>query len=169
MIGFFKTMKTIIKILILFLLITLPSLSYGRSVSESDSLKVAKVLEKLFKSFETSNYEEFKSISTSKIFCGICERKSPATADSYLMKRKPFFNEFQKESRNSDTWIRVLKSDEIIYFQEPTANCKYSDITVLFATWKRDEAEIGHEGAQLGILFKNIDGEFKFAGFEHIP
>jgi thiol-disulfide isomerase/thioredoxin len=160
-------MKKLILILIFFL--TLATASYGQTVSKSDSLKVANVRAKVFKSFETSNYHEFKSIATAKIFCGICDWESPAIADSYLMSRKPFFNQFQTEFRNSYTWIRVLKSDEIIYFQEPIANYQYSNITVFFTTWKKDELEAGHEGAQLGLQFKKIDNEFKFAGFEQIP
>ena len=156
-------------IIVLALILTLPMVSKSQSVSLSDSSQIVLVLQELFKSSATNHFSEFKKISSSTIYCLICEKKNGSNPEHYLFSRKEFFNNNLNKIVNSDLWKRAQISDEIIYYKEPSVNEQYSSITVLFTILKENEYADGHEGAQLAFYFKKIKGHFKFAGLETIP
>jgi len=70
---------------------------------------------------------------------------------------------------SSSLWKRASVSKERYIIKESINNEVYGDYSVLITTWKENEYEPGDEGAQLGISFKKVGGEFKFAGLETIP
>jgi len=96
----------------------------------------------------------------------ICEGTLDSQLGPYIVKQDKFFNKYLDSIKNFESWKRAKKSKELILVQE---NKSRSDISAFFTTWKKNEFAEGHEGAQLGIYFKKINGEFKFAGIETIP
>jgi len=151
---------------ILTLLITFALFANGQSIIYSDSLIIIKSIDQAFKTFESGDFKEFKKISTTEICCMICEGTLDSQLGPYIVKQDKFFNKYLDSIKNFESWKRAKKSKELILVQE---NKSRSDISAFFTTWKKNEFAEGHEGAQLGIYFKKINGEFKFAGIETIP
>ncbi len=157
-------------LIILTFLIACNLILQGQSVSKSDSLKIYDMIRIVFVNFENPNFEEFEKISTSEIYCNLCV-EVVASDPNYnnWISRVDFFNEQLIRLAKSELWESVQKASEIRYHVEPEVNRHISDITVLFTILQPDEVAKGHEGAQAGLHFKNINGEFKFAGIETIP
>ena len=140
--------------------------SYGQTIDKSDSLKVMEAVSKVFMNFRSPTFSEFKEISTNEITCTICEGALDLKLGQYVIKRKDFFNIYLKEVLNDGHWERASNSKEIMLGKGYKPK---DDIIVYFTTWKMNEYAPGHEGAQLGIHFKKVDGQFKFAGISSIP
>jgi hypothetical protein len=154
------------KLLILTCLLICANLSNGQSISVSDSLQIRKALNNVFRNFERPNYDGFSKISSEMIWCLICDSGIPPKPDSQRIGRKSFFDNYLTSIKNSDNWKRALKSNKIILHKQKAEGV----IIVAFLTiWNKDEYAPGHEGAQLGIHFLNLDGEYKFAGIETVP
>jgi hypothetical protein len=157
-------MKRQLNIITILFLLTSPL--WSQDISTSDSLEIRRKVDIVFESFENPDFTKFKKISTDKIYCIICFSEPDFRNEPYMLDRKDFFKEHLEEINKSESFIRAKKSKEIILVQE---NKSRSDITAFITTWKNNEFAVGHEGAQLGIYFKKIKGEFKFAGIETIP
>ena len=151
---------------ILTFLITFVLFANGQSIIYSDSLNIIKSIDQVFKTFESGDFKEFKEISTTEIYCILCEGTLDSKLGPYIIKQDDFYNKYLNSIKNFESWKRAKNSKELILVQE---NNSRSDITAYITTWKKNEYAEGHEGAQLGIYFKKINGEFKFAGIETIP
>lgn len=100
------------------------------------------------------------------LFCFVCEGKQDAKPGAHGMNRGKFFDHHLKTISKSENWKRAKKMDGLILVYE---NNFRSDLTAFMKTLKMNEYSPGHEGAQLGLYFKKVKGEFKFAGIETIP
>ncbi|PSL03410.1 hypothetical protein [Cecembia rubra] len=147
-------------------LLLLTSNIWGQSVAEVDSLKLMKKVKNIFKLFNQPNYSDFKKISTDEIYCIICSDQQKSVEEPYIFSRKSFFDNHLTSINSSDNFIRATKSSTVKLIKE---NAKMTDITVLFTIYQRDELAPGHEGGQLGIYFKKVKDDYKFAGIETIP
>lgn len=141
-------------------------ISFGQSVEKTDSLKIIKAIEKVFANFSNPDYQKFIEISTTEIYCIYCNEKLNSDVEPYMVERKKFFDKYLQKISNSEIWIRIKKLDGLLLLK---ASNKLSEITALITIWKENEIAKGHEGGQIGLYFKKIDDEFKFAGFETIP
>ena len=153
--------------IIIFLLLTSFSL-LGQNIEKSDSLKIIATLETVFEIFENPDYMNFKSISTNQIYCIPCSDKPDLRNNPYMYNRKDFFKNYLTKIYELEYWKKAVNSEKIIFFKD-SRNKKFVDIIVFITTWKENEFAEGHEGAQLGLHFKKIEGEYKFAGIETIP
>jgi hypothetical protein len=156
------------KRLLLLTLLYLSQIStiYGQSISKTDSSKVMAAVERVFLSVESSDPSQFKKLATSKLYCYTCKGVADSKLGPYVVRRNDFIKHYLQMIKSSDYWQRAKQSDEIVLVQES----KYrSDITVLITTWKEGEYATGHEGAQLGLYFKKVNGEFRFSGMDTIP
>jgi hypothetical protein len=156
-------------IIIFSLILIMTLVSTGQSISEQDSLQIALEMQEILKGSATKEFHEFKMISARKISCLICEKGNMSKSEPFLFNRKDFFYKHLNKIINYEIWKRAQNSNEIIYFKEPSVNERYSDITVLITIWKENEYAVGHEGSQLGLYFKEINGKYRFAGLETIP
>ena len=84
----------------------------------------------------------------------------------YSIKRKSFFDNNLRIIKNSDSWKRALKSNEIMLHMQKADGV---NIVAFLTIWKKDEYAPGHEGAQLGIHFLKVNGKYKFTGIETVP
>jgi len=64
----------------------------GQAVSKFDSLKIVSATEKVFKVFENPNLKDFENISSTQIYCLICEEKNNSRHVPYIISRDDFFN-----------------------------------------------------------------------------
>ncbi len=151
---------------ILFVLFFWTSFSWGQTVAKSDSIEIMSKVKTVFTLFEKPNFRDFEKISTEKIYCINCFDKHDFREDSYMIDRKEFFEKELKKINQTEYFSRAKKANEIMLTKEN--DCR-TDITVFFTTYKKDELAPGHEGGQLGIYFKKVNGEYKFAGLETIP
>ena len=154
------------KLLILTCLLIYTHLSYGQSISVSDSLQIRETLKELFRNFESPNYDGFSKISSEVIWCLICDSGRPPNPNSQKIGKKEFYSKNLKNISNSINWERASKSHDIKLHKE---NNSSTDITAFITIWERGEYAPGHDGAAIGIHFKKIDGVFKFSGIETIP
>lgn len=159
-----RNMKKKIKILTILLFGGIST--FAQNISSTDSLKVVKTFETLFSAIETNNKEILTSISTDKIYCIICRKSTDSPDNRHMYDRKEFLDSYLEKIKNSNSYQRIGKSNELILVRE---NGNRSDITAFWTIYKRDELALGHEGGQFGIYFKKVNGEFKFAGMETIP
>ncbi|BAO76391.1 hypothetical protein WPG_2161 [Winogradskyella sp. PG-2] len=83
-----------------------------------------------------------------------------------MTDRKHFFENFIEKINKFESFKKAKTSSELIIINE---NNKQSDITAYLTTWEKGELAENHEGEQLGIYLKKINGELKFAGIETIP
>jgi serine/threonine protein phosphatase PrpC len=144
----------------------LGSSAYGQSISRADSLLLMEALENVFKSFESPDRAEFERISSDEIFCLVCDGLD-LPVQSFSINRESFFDDHLRNISVSDVWKRASRSKEIMLHEQKVGT---TSIMIVFLTsWKRDELAVGHEGAQLGIHFSKVDGEYKFAGIETVP
>jgi hypothetical protein len=153
-------------LLLTFLYLSLISTTYGQSVSKTDSLKVMAAVNKVFLSVENTDFSQFKKIATTKLYCYTCEGAADSKLGPYVVSRNDFMKHYLPAIKSSEYWQRAKQSDEVVLVQE---NKSRSDITVFITTWKEGEYAIGHEGAQLGLYFKKVNGKFRFSGMETIP
>tara|TARA_B100001109_G_scaffold254890_2_gene255875 strand:- start:47 stop:520 length:474 start_codon:yes stop_codon:yes gene_type:complete len=157
-------MKKTLKILTILLLSS--TTLFGQKISSIDSLKVAEAFTALFAAIDSEDLEALDNMSTDKIYCIICSN-SPDLSDSpYMYDKKDFLENHLKKIKNSESYQRATKSDELILVKE---NDHRTDITAFWTIYQRNELAPGHEGGQFGIYFKKINGEYKFAGMETIP
>jgi hypothetical protein len=129
-------------------------------------LKVVKAFETLFTAIETDDMETLTNISNDRIYCIICSDSSDFTDSPYMFDKKDFLENHLEKIKNSETYQRATKSDQLILIKE---NDQRTDITAFWTIYKQDELAPVHEGGQFGIYFKRVNGEFKFAGMETIP
>jgi hypothetical protein len=139
---------------------------FGQKASSTDSLKVVKTFKELFTAIKTNDMKTITSISTAKIYCMICSDSTDFSDLPYMLDRKDFIENHLPTIKNSDSYQRAIKSDELIVVKEDDHR---TDITVFWTIYKQDELALGHEGGQFGIYFRKVNGEFKFAGMETIP
>ncbi len=85
---------------------------------------------------------------------------------SYFKQRKVFFDDHLESTKNSDSWERASRSNEIMLHRQRGDGV---NIIAFLTIWEKDEYAPGHEGAQLGIHFLKVDGVYKFAGIETVP
>lgn len=157
-------MKRPFSILPILFLLTSPS--WSQTISISDSLEIRNKVHTVFELFENPDFSEFEKISTEKIYCIICFNRPDLIDEPFMLDRKEFFDNHLKEINKSDHFIRAKKSKKIILIKD---NDHRTDITVFFTIYEEDELYPGHEGGQLGIFFKKVNGDYKFAGIETIP
>jgi hypothetical protein len=157
------TMKKLTYILIFLLICTF--LSNGQSVSYSDSLKISVVLDQVLKSLKEASLTDFQKFSTDELYCSLCTiNQSPQPVTTFIA-REVFYNDFEQNIKKSKVWKRYIESKHISFFKEPIANKRFSDITVYYSIIGINESESG----QIGLFFKKINEEYKFAGIEAIP
>ncbi|MEI6574829.1 MAG: hypothetical protein WCO63_01475 [Bacteroidota bacterium] len=144
-------------------------IAQGQSVSSIDSLKIVMATEKVFQVFKHPNMKDFRNISSTNVYCLICEEFKNSRQDSVIIDRDVFFSFYLDKINSSDFWKRASVSKERHILKESVYNQQYADYLVLITIWKENEYAQGHEGAQLGISFKKEGREFKFAGLETIP
>lgn len=142
------------------------SLAYGQDINEKDSLKIVRAVGIVIHNFENPDYNKFEDISTEVIYCILCDGTLESKLDPYVIYRKDFFENHLTNITNFESWKRATTSEELRLIREES---KRSDITAYLTTWKKDEWVKGHEGAELGLYFKKVDGEYRFAGIETIP
>jgi hypothetical protein len=152
---------TILSILLIYSITT-----FGQNTEITDSIKIMDAIKKVQNNFDNPNYENFSNISTTEIYCNFCIEKKNSFLGPYRVKRKEFFDKYLKMVNENQIWIKSKKLNNIYLLRE---NKKWSDITALITIWKKNEIVQGHEGSQLGIHFKKINDDFKFAGIETIP
>ena len=157
------------QLIILFIIIISTAITIGQSLSISDSLKLSAAIELVFENFESPDFNEFENISTDVIYCMICEETQVSEPGKYFFNRKEFFDFYIKTISQYDIWERALNSKKIFYHKTHSRNKKFGDMIAFFTVWEKDEWAKGHEVAVLGLQFKIVDEEFKFAGIETIP
>jgi hypothetical protein len=156
-----------IRTFLIFSFLILWNSSIGQVISQKDSLEILRKAEIVFNLFENPDYTLFKEISTDRIYCILCfDLPFLGEEDPYILDRKEFFDYHLKKINTYDNFIRATKSTEIILLKE---NDHRTDITIYFTIYQKDELAPGHEGAQLGLYFKKVNGEFKFSGMDTIP
>jgi len=69
---------------------------YSQNITKKDSIRMLSTVTKLVESLESSNYEDFKKISTHNIYCLLCFDTPPDLNKKkpYEIRRKVFFNVF---------------------------------------------------------------------------
>lgn len=150
-----------------FLLLTLfIASSWGQKVSVGDSLKIMTQVDSIFKLFVDPDFSEFEKISTTRIYCTMCFDKPDFKDDRYMLDRKLFFDSYLKDIGKSNLFNRATKKIDILFI---TDNNRWSDFSVFFTVYQKDELANGHEGGQLGLYFKRHNSNFKFSGIETIP
>lgn len=142
------------------------SISWGQKITATDSLKVMTEVDKIFKVFSSPKLSEFEQISTERIYCIMCFDRPKSKDNPYMLNRKLFFDNYLQDIGKSDIFIRATKKFEVVLVAD---NNRWSDISVFFTVYQKDELAVGHEGAQLGFYFKKEKDEFKFSGIETIP
>ena len=142
------------------------SLSFGQRVSETDSLLIMAKVKSVFSVIKNPVFNEFEKLSTEKIYCTICFGKPNFTNAPYILERRKFYDKHLKKLSQSNNFNRAIKSTDIILIK---GNDHRTDITVLFTIYQRGELALEHEGGQLGLYFKKVSNEYKFAGIEIIP
>lgn len=157
-------MKKTIKILTI-LLLGSTSL-FGQKISSTDSLKVAEAFTALFAAIDSDDMETLDNMSTAKIYCILCSESPDLSESPYMYDKKDFLENHLEKIKNSESYQRATKSDELMLVKE---NDPRTGITAFWTIYKRVELAQGHEGGQFGIYFKKVNGEFKFAGMETIP
>ena len=77
-------------------------------------------LGEVFRCFEHPDYSEFQEISTEEIRCLVCEdvQSSCSGPWSYNKQRKVFFEDHLESIKNSDSWKRALKSNEMMLYRQ---------------------------------------------------
>lgn len=83
-----------------------------------------------------------------------------------MIDRKSFFDTHWENIRKSEAFKRATRKTDMILLAD---NDQWSDISVFFTVYLKDELAAGHEGAQLGFYFKRENGTFKFSGIDTIP
>lgn len=146
--------------------ITIHNCGFGQNISTKDSLKIHKAIKKVILNFEKPNYKEFEKTTTLEVYCIICEGTLNSKLDPYVIYREDFYKKHLLSIRDSKKWQKVVASKEV---KLVVANNKRANIIAYITTWKKNEWKKGHEGEQVGIYFKKIGTEFKFAGIETIP
>ena len=157
-------MKKTLKILTI-LILSSTSL-FAQEVSSDDSLKVVKACKYLFTAIDSNDMESLANLSTDKIYCILCSDSPDLSESPYMYDRKDFLENYLDKIKNSESYQRATKSEELMLFKE---NDHRTNITAFWTIYKQDELAPGHEGCQFGIYFKKVNGKFKFAGLETIP
>jgi len=141
------------------------SFSWGQPIKNRDSIEVMKAVDVLFELFEKPDLNALEKISTDKIYCLICSDLAEFNGD-YLIDRKDFFENHLNKIRHSDSFKLATKSKDIVLHNTDKPD---TDIIVFITVYQANEIAPGHEGGQLGIHLKKVNGKFKFAGMETIP
>lgn len=123
-------------------------------------------VDSVFKVFADQNFSEFEKISTNKIYCTMCFDRPDSKDDHYMLDRRSFFDHYLENIGKSDVFNRATRKINIILVAD---NNRWSDISVFFTVYQRDELAPRHEGAQLGFYFKRENGGFKFSGIDTVP
>jgi len=157
-------MKKTLKILIIFLLGS--TTLFGQKLSSNDSLKVVDACKYLFTAIDLNDMESLANMSTDKIYCILCSDSPDFSESPYMYDKKDFIENYLDKIKNSESYQRATTSEELKLFKENDHN---TNIIAFWTIYEQDELAPGHEGAQFGIYFKKVNGEFKFAGLETIP
>ncbi|MBB6610118.1 hypothetical protein H7F15_03625 [Pontibacter sp. Tf4] len=138
--------------------------SVGQTISELDSLGVMDAVKSVFQNFEKPNYSSFQKIAADDIWCLICNSGKPPVAASQYIDSRTFYEKLLKTIAVSADWQRAITSKEINLHRENQA-----EITAFITTWKAEEYAPRHEGSQLGIRFRKVNGVYLFSGIETVP
>ncbi|WP_345166244.1 hypothetical protein [Nibribacter koreensis] len=154
------------KLLLLACFLICTHLSYGQSISLSDSVQIRQALDEVFRNFESLNYAEFKKIASKEIWCLVCDAGTPPGPNAQKMSRRKFHSRKLRAIASSESWARARQMNDIRLHKE---NHPSSDISAIITILQPGEYAPGHEGASIAIHFKKINGLFKFSGIETIP
>lgn len=157
-------MKIALHILILPLLGS--NILFGQEVSHADSIEITNACKSLFDTFENKDTVALYGCSTDKIYCISCYEEHEYTDTSYFFDKEEFIENHFWSIGTIDLIERSKKYNQFMLVKEPNEQL---EITIFWTTYKPNELGQGREGAQLGIHFKKVDGEFKFAGMETVP
>ena len=141
-------------------------LSFGQSVTQTDSILIMSKVKAVFHAFNNPVFAEFKNLSTEKIYCIICFNSNEVSNRTNLIERTKFFKSYLRKIRQSESFKRAISSNTIYLVKDKDYR---TEITVLFTIYKKDELAPVHEGGQLGMHFRKVNNVYKFAGVETIP
>ena len=146
-------------------LLSLCTVSLGQTLSPKDSIDVMAKVDTVFRLFRNPDYKAFERNSTEKIYCISCFGEYDDRDEPYILDRNVFFRRHLKAISKDNAFIRASKSRNI----RLSDRNDQSTIMVLFTIYSQNELDSGHEDEQLGIHFRKINGDYKFAGIETIP
>ena len=155
-------MKYILKSLAILLLCTNGLL--GQEISFSDSLEIRQLNQELFDAIYLLDRKSVMEMSAPKIYCTVCTNTTDFSKKPYMIDKNEFISQHLITIRDSEFFKRAKMSSKLNLVREESG-----EIVALWRILKPNEIAPGHEGGQLGIYFKKLNGSYSFSGIETIP
>lgn len=134
---------------------------YAQSEQADLEEKTAQVLALI----ENRDIKTLKQHTTQKMYCGVCFQKPRNKRNPYSVSKSRFYKKHFNTIFDDELTGRLKRNEKIII----TEKSRHSDYIVLFTTYRNNEFDDGHEGAQFGFWFKEENGNLKLSGIETIP
>lgn len=138
--------------------------AFSQDISPADSIEIRALNKELFNAIDLIDRKAVSEISTEKIYCIICFNATDVSDSEYLIDKDEFINKHLLTIKDSEYFKRAKMRGRVNLISEQAGR-----ITALWTIYKPNEMAPGHEGGQLGVHFKQVNGNYKFSGIETIP
>lgn len=143
---------------------------YGQKTAESKKelqTKSEQFTQQFITLIEKKDHDALKKLTASRLYCYLCFETAPENPP--VVDRNTFYAQHVNQVFNKDLLERLKRNEIKFSVDRDQSQSGSRDYIVLYTTYRPNEFEKGHEGAQFIFWLKDEKGALKLSGVETVP